>query len=74
MNRVAGVSDRGLHALRHTAGVEWAAIGTDMNEIMYLLGHTNLNTTSVYVELAGFRGYTAVKESRPNELLRPFIS
>lgn len=74
MNRAAGVSDRSLHALRHTAGVEWALTKTDMNEIMYLMGHTNLNTTSVYVELAGFRGYEAVKKSRPNELLQPFIS
>ena len=73
MNRAAGVSDRSLHALRHTAGVEWAAAGTDMNEIMYLLGHSDLTTTSVYVELAGLRSRDAIKDSQTNKLLRPFI-
>lgn len=54
------------HTLRHTAATQLVASGSDIKQVMELLGHSNLSTTSAYldrmpgqleqaVERAGFR-------------------
>ncbi len=69
LNRAAGLRDRSLHSLRHTAGVQWAANGVPMNEIQSLLGHASINTTGIYTEVAARGLIDAVKASEANRLI-----
>jgi integrase/recombinase XerD len=69
LNRAAGLRDRSLHSLRHTAGVQWAANGVPMNEIQSLLGHASINTTGIYTEVAARGLIDAVKSSEANRLI-----
>ena len=68
LNKAAKVPDYSLHALRHTAAVQWAASGRAMNEIQDLLGHASIKTTGIYTKLAGGELYDAVQSSLANRL------
>ncbi len=68
LNRAAQVPDHSLHALRHTAGVQWAADGVPLNEIQHLLGHENIQTTGIYTNLAGVGSSRAIPRSLANRL------
>ncbi|MEU7771264.1 tyrosine-type recombinase/integrase [Micromonospora taraxaci] len=48
----AGVADAKLHAARHTAGTMMVASGTDTRIVQEILGHTQITTTQVYVDVA----------------------
>jgi len=39
------------HAIRHTTAMHLLRAGNDINMISYWLGHANLNTTHIYVEI-----------------------
>ena len=69
LNREAGLRDRSLHSLRHTAGVQLAADGVPMNVIQSLLGHATINTTGIYTELAGGQLVGVLEQSGANALL-----
>jgi integrase len=47
--RKAGVPRIRLHDLRHTFGTLHAANGTDLIELRYLMGHSNITTTMKYI-------------------------
>ncbi len=69
LNRVAGLRDRGLHALRHTAGVQLATEGAPVIHIQALLGHKNLVTTGIYTELAGGVIWEFIEQTGANDAL-----
>ncbi|MGB8310891.1 MAG: tyrosine-type recombinase/integrase [Halobacteriota archaeon] len=49
--RMAGLSDTiHPHTLRHSYAVRMVRSGTDMRSVQLLLGHSNLNTTQVYLQ------------------------
>lgn len=50
--RRAGVADSRLHAARHSAGTMMVATGTDIRIVQELLGHTQITTTEIYVDVA----------------------
>ncbi|MET8229669.1 tyrosine-type recombinase/integrase [Micromonospora sp. NPDC005298] len=50
--RRAGVADAKLHAARHTAGTMMVASGTDTRIVQEILGHTQITTTQIYVDVA----------------------
>lgn len=45
----AGLKDFHLADLRHEAGSDWLEHGADVREVMGMLGHTNLETTTRYL-------------------------
>ena len=69
VNSAAGLSQRSLHALRHTAGVQLAADGVPMNVIQSLLGHASIATTGIYTELVGGELDGVLKKTDANTLL-----
>jgi integrase len=69
LNREAGLRDRSLHSLRHTAGVQLAADAVPMNVIQSLLGHATIKTTGIYTELAGGQLVGVLERSGANTLL-----
>ena len=69
LNREAGLRDRSLHSLRHTAGVQLAAQGVPMNVIQSLLGHASIATTGIYTELAGGQLVGFLERTDANTLL-----
>ena len=69
LNRQAGLRDRSLHSLRHTAGVQLAADGVPMNVIQSLLGPATIKTTGIYTELAGGQLVGVLEQSGANRLL-----
>lgn len=50
--RRAGVADSKLHAARHTAGTMLVASGADISVVQELLGHTDIKTARIYVDVA----------------------
>jgi integrase/recombinase XerC len=48
----AGVARASVHTLRHTFATHMVRRGTNLRVIQEALGHTSLQTTSVYVSLA----------------------
>ncbi|WBB73259.1 tyrosine-type recombinase/integrase [Micromonospora sp. WMMD1128] len=50
--RRAGVADAKLHAARHTAGTMLVASGTDISVVQDILGHTQISTARIYVDVA----------------------
>jgi integrase/recombinase XerC len=69
LNRASGLRDRSLHALRHTAGVQWATYGVGMSEVQSLLGHASIKTTAIYTEVAAQGLIDAVRASGANQLI-----
>jgi site-specific recombinase XerD len=74
LNREAGLRDRSLHSLRHTAGVQLASEGVPMNVIQSLLGHATITTTGIYTELAGGQLVGVLEQSGANTLLAEALS
>ncbi|XTZ17085.1 tyrosine-type recombinase/integrase [Micromonospora echinospora] len=50
--RRAGVEDAKLHAARHTAGTMLIASGADISVVQEVLGHTQISTSRIYVDVA----------------------
>jgi len=48
----AGIKNASVHTLRHTFATHHVAKGTDLRTVQEALGHTDLKTTSIYVQLA----------------------
>jgi integrase/recombinase XerD len=48
----AGITDAGVHTLRHTFATHHIAMGTDLVTVQEFLGHASLDTTKVYIGLA----------------------
>lgn len=51
--RSAGLGPVGPHALRHSFAVHYVLRGGDVFSLQRILGHSSIETTRVYVELAG---------------------
>lgn len=51
--RRAGLPERGWHVLRHTFATHAALLGANPWRLQGWLGHKSINTTMVYVHLAG---------------------
>ncbi len=49
---MAGIANASVHTLRHTFATHMVRKGTNLRVIQEALGHTSLQTTSVYVSLA----------------------
>lgn len=48
----AGIEDASVHSLRHTMATHHVAAGTDLKTLQETLGHADLATTAMYVQLA----------------------
>ena len=48
----AGINGASVHTLRHTFGTHHVAQGTSLRTVQEMLGHADLKTTSIYVQLA----------------------
>lgn len=48
----AGIKGASVHTLRHTFATHHVARGTDLRTVQEALGHADLKTTSIYVQLA----------------------
>ena len=69
LNREAGLRDRSLHTLRHTAGIQLANDGVSLNVIQALLGHVGVATAGIYTALASAHLSDVVRETQANALL-----
>jgi site-specific recombinase XerD len=47
----AGINDRGLHSLRHTAATAMVNGGASFKDVADVLGHKSITTTLVYAKL-----------------------
>ncbi|MEQ6390581.1 tyrosine-type recombinase/integrase [Bacillaceae bacterium S4-13-58] len=50
------------HQIRHAAATHWLENGMNVGEIQYLLGHENIQTTMVYLEITVTQEASAMKE------------
>ena len=69
LNREAGLRDRSLHTLRHTAGVQLAVDGVSPNVIQALLGHVGITTAAIYMALADRHLSDVVSHTQANLVL-----
>lgn len=69
LNREAGLRDRSLHTLRHTAGIQLANDGVSLNVIQALLGHVGVATAGIYTALASSHLSDVVRDTQANTLL-----
>ena len=53
------------HIIRHSFATHLLQKGLDIREIQELLGHSNINTTAIYAEIADNEALTAVKKYHP---------
>lgn len=53
--KLAGITDASTHTLRHTFGTHHIEMGTDLITVQEFLGHASLDTTKLYIGLAGKR-------------------
>jgi site-specific recombinase XerD len=58
----AGITDAGVHTLRHTFATHHVAMGTDLVTVQEFLGHASLDTTRLYVGLARKRQAQHIQE------------
>jgi len=58
---LAGVENRGIHALRHTFGTR-AYRETDLQTTQRLMGHSSIETTSIYAKHNEERGRAALEQ------------
>lgn len=77
--RRARVGDAKLHAARHTAGTMLIASGADISVVQEVLGHTDIKTSRIYVDVAKKtqrealeRAMSAVMDGNLGVLLQPF--
>ncbi len=49
--RLAGITDRGSHSLRHTAATEMVNSGASFKDVADVLGHKSIATTLIYAKL-----------------------
>ncbi len=71
----AGLDQRGLHPLRHTAGTVAHEVGVDMKTVMSMFGHKSLAVTDKYVvSTAALKGQAALRIGTTLEALRPLPS
>lgn len=47
----AGITDRGVHSLRHTAATKMIGQGASFKEVADMLGHKSITTTLIYAKL-----------------------
>lgn len=47
----AGITDRGVHSLRHTAATKMIKQGASFKEVADMLGHKSITTTLIYAKL-----------------------
>jgi site-specific recombinase XerD len=47
----AGITDRGLHSLRHTAATAMVNGGASFKDVSDVLGHKSITTTLIYAKL-----------------------
>ena len=50
--REAGIKNASVHTLRHTFATHHVAQGTSLRTVQEVLGHADLKTTSIYIQLA----------------------
>ncbi|MDC3415141.1 tyrosine-type recombinase/integrase [Terrihalobacillus insolitus] len=55
------------HQIRHAAATHWLENGMNIGEIQYLLGHENIQTTMVYLEITVTQEASAMKEIMTEE-------
>ncbi|WP_334313194.1 tyrosine-type recombinase/integrase [Terrihalobacillus insolitus] len=57
----------GAPHFRHAAATHWLENGMNIGEIQYLLGHENIQTTMVYLEITVTQEASAMKEIMTEE-------
>lgn len=55
------------HQIRHTTATHWLEDGMNIGEIQYLLGHENINTTMVYLEITIAQKAAAITSTMTTE-------
>jgi site-specific recombinase XerD len=50
------------HVLRHTRAMELVRAGVPLTIVQQILGHSNLNTTAVYLQFSGQEAKAILKE------------
>ena len=50
--RESGIKNASVHTLRHSFATQHVAMGTSLRTVQEVLGHADLKTTSIYVQLA----------------------
>lgn len=55
------------HQIRHAAATHWMENGMNIGEIQYLLGHENIQTTMVYLEITVTQEASAMKQIMTEE-------
>lgn len=55
------------HQIRHAAATHWLENGMNVGEIQYLLGHENIQTTMVYLEITVTQEASAMKKIMTEE-------
>ncbi|KEF38055.1 site-specific recombinase XerD [Schinkia azotoformans MEV2011] len=55
------------HQIRHAAATHWMENGMNVGEIQYLLGHENIQTTMVYLEITVTQEASAMKQLMTEE-------
>lgn len=69
-----GVAKANPHRLRHTFGADMARAGISLAVLMKLMGHSDIHTTMLYVELSPqdvFEEFQRVLEKLPSERIVP---
>lgn len=61
-----GLHERPMHWLRHMFAVHFIEAGGTINALAPLLGHSNLNTTMIYLRAAGLQDSTKILEDADN--------